>query len=94
MILLREASGERRLCIWVGAYEGLQVAVALEGAELPRPMAYQFMTSLLEATGGRLAEARVTRLEDGTFYGVAVVEARPGPGRSTPAPATSSTWPC
>jgi bifunctional DNase/RNase len=41
-------------------------------------MAYQFMTSLLAATGGRLAEARVTRLEDGTFYGVAVVEGPAG----------------
>jgi bifunctional DNase/RNase len=40
-------------------------------------MAYQFMSALLEATGGRLAEARVTRLGDGTFYAVAVVD---GPG--------------
>ena len=62
----------------MGAFEGLQVAFALEGTELPRPMAYQFMTSLLEATGGRLAEARVTRLDDGTFYGVAVVEGPAG----------------
>jgi RNA polymerase sigma-70 factor (ECF subfamily) len=77
-ILLTEAAGERRLCIWVGGFEGLQVAFALEGTDLPRPMAYQFMTSLLEATGGRLAEARVTRLEDGTFYGVAVVEGPAG----------------
>jgi RNA polymerase sigma-70 factor, ECF subfamily len=77
-ILLQEEGGERRLCIWVGAFEGLQVAFALEGTELPRPMAYQFMTSLLQATGGRLAEARVTRLDDGTFYGVAVVEGPAG----------------
>jgi bifunctional DNase/RNase len=77
-ILLQEEGGERRLGIWVGAFEGLQVAVALEGTELPRPMAYQFMTSLLQATGGRLAEARVTRLDDGTFYGVAVVEGPAG----------------
>jgi bifunctional DNase/RNase len=41
-------------------------------------MAYQFMASLLEATGGRLAEARVTRLDDGTFYGLAVVEGPAG----------------
>jgi bifunctional DNase/RNase len=41
-------------------------------------MAHQFMSSLLEATGGRLAEARVTRLDDGTFYGVAVVEGPAG----------------
>ena len=79
-ILLEEEAGERRLCIWVGAFEGLQVAFALEGTELPRPMAYQFMASLLAATGGRLAEARITRLDDGTFYGVAAVE---GPGGGT-----------
>jgi uncharacterized protein len=77
-ILLREEAGERRLCIWVGAFEATQIAFALEGAELPRPMAYQFMTALLEATGSRLAEARVTRLDDGTFYGVAVVEGPAG----------------
>ena len=77
-ILLAEEAGERRLCIWVGAFEATQVAFALEGTELPRPMAYQFMTSLLEATGSRLAEARVTRLDDGTFYGVAVVDGPAG----------------
>jgi RNA polymerase sigma factor (sigma-70 family) len=77
-ILLEEAAGERRLCIWVGAFEATQVAFALEGTELPRPMAYQLMTSLLEATGGRLTEARITRLEDGTFYGVAVVDGPAG----------------
>jgi RNA polymerase sigma-70 factor, ECF subfamily len=77
-ILLTEEAGKRRLSIWVGAFEALQVAFALEGTALPRPMAYQFMTSLLEATGGRLAEARVTRLDDGTFYGVAVVDGPAG----------------
>jgi RNA polymerase sigma factor (sigma-70 family) len=76
-ILLDEEAGERRLCIWVGQFEALSVAFALEGTELPRPMAYQFMSALLEATGGRLVEARVTRLHDGTFYAVAVVD---GPG--------------
>jgi RNA polymerase sigma factor (sigma-70 family) len=76
-VLLDEEPGKRRLGIWVGAFEATQIAFALEGTELPRPMAYQFMATLLEAAGGRLAEARVTRLDDGTFYGVAVVD---GPG--------------
>ncbi|HEU4899819.1 MAG TPA: bifunctional nuclease domain-containing protein, partial [Actinomycetota bacterium] len=77
-ILLTEEAGERQLSIWVGAFEGLQIALALEGTEPARPMAYQLMTSLLEATGGRLAEARVTRLDDGTFYGVAMIEGPAG----------------
>jgi RNA polymerase sigma factor (sigma-70 family) len=76
-IVLDEQAGKRRLCIWVGSFEALSVAFALEGTELPRPMAYQFMSALLAASGGRLAEARVTRLDDGTFYAVAVVD---GPG--------------
>jgi RNA polymerase sigma factor (sigma-70 family) len=78
-ILLDEEAGERRLCIWVGEFEATQVAFALEGTELPRPMAYQFMSALLQAAGARLAAARVTRLDDGTFYAVAVVD---GPGGS------------
>jgi hypothetical protein len=77
VLLLEEEAGTRRLCIWVGSLEATMIAFALEGAELPRPMAYQFMSALLQATGGRLAEARVTRLDDGTFYAVAVVD---GPG--------------
>jgi len=77
-ILLQEEAGRRRLCIWVGSFEATQIAFALQGTELPRPMAYQFMTALLEATGGRLAEARVTRLDDGTFYAVAVVDGPAG----------------
>jgi RNA polymerase sigma factor (sigma-70 family) len=76
-IVLDEQAGQRRLAIWVGSFEALSIAFALEGTELPRPMAYQFMSALLEAAGGRLAEARVTRLDDGTFYAVAVVD---GPG--------------
>jgi RNA polymerase sigma factor (sigma-70 family) len=77
-ILLQEEAGERRLCIWVGQFEALSIAFALEGTELPRPMAYQFMAGLLEATGGRVAEARVTRLDDGTFYAVCVVDGPAG----------------
>jgi RNA polymerase sigma factor (sigma-70 family) len=77
-LLLEEEAGPRRLCIWVGSLEATMIAFALEGAELPRPMAYQFMSALLEATGGRLTEARVTRLDDGTFYAVAVVEGSGG----------------
>ena len=77
VILLDEPAGKRRLCIWVGQFEALSIAFALEGTELPRPMAYQLMSSLLEASGGGLVEARITRLQDGTFYAVAVVD---GPG--------------
>ena len=93
-ILLDEEAGGGGGGIWVGGFEATQIAFALEGTELPRPMADRFITLLLEAAGSRLAEARVTRLEDGTFYGVAVVEGPAGAREVDAAPATSSTWPC
>ncbi len=57
-ILLDEEAGERRLCIWVGEFEATQIAFALEGTELPRPMAYQFngtfyAVAVVDGPGGR-----------------------------------------
>jgi RNA polymerase sigma factor (sigma-70 family) len=79
VLLLEEQEGEGRLPIWVGAFEATAIALALHSAESARPMTFQFAASLLDAAGGRLEEARITRLTEGVFYGVAVVA---GPGGS------------
>jgi len=73
VVLLEEVGGGRRLPIWVGPFEAIALAIALQGGELPRPGPYQFAASLLAAAGGRLREVRVTRLVEGTFYAEAVV---------------------
>lgn len=79
LVLLEEVGGERRLPIWIGRFEGEALALAIEGVETPRPMAFAFAASLLRAAGGRLREARISRLVGDVFYAVAVVDGPAGP---------------
>jgi RNA polymerase sigma factor (sigma-70 family) len=74
VMILRERDGARVLPIWIGPAEATQIALALQGKELPRPTAYVFMQRLLETAGVRLREARITRLDGVTFHAEAVVE--------------------
>lgn len=83
VIMLDEAGGDRRMWIGVGRAEATALAITLNGAELPRPMTYQFAAALLTAAGARLREVRVTGLQGDVFIAQAVlsngavVDARP-----------------
>jgi RNA polymerase sigma factor (sigma-70 family) len=78
VVVLEEVGGTRTFLFWVGAFEGHSLAMLLEKAETIRPLTYTFMASVLEAAGGRLKEARITRLAEETFYAVAVIEGASG----------------
>ncbi len=77
-VVLEEVSGTRRLPIWIGEFEATAIALHLESVSLPRPLTYTFVTDLLSATGGRLQEARIVRLDGDVFYAAAVVETAAG----------------
>jgi RNA polymerase sigma factor (sigma-70 family) len=83
VVFLQEIDGDRRMLIWIGPAEATGLAVVLENVELPRPGVYHFAAALLKATGGELAEARIVKLTDSTFFAQAVltdgteVDARP-----------------
>lgn len=78
VVLLEATEGDRGLPIWIGQHEGTAIAMLLERAEMPRPMTFRFLSSMLEAAGSRLAEVRISRLSGGTFYAEAVVEGSKG----------------
>jgi RNA polymerase sigma factor (sigma-70 family) len=80
VVILEEASGDRRLPIWIGAAEATALALTLENVQLPRPMTYRFAAALLAAVGGRLQRVRINRLSEGTFYAEALLE---GPSGTT-----------
>ena len=73
VVLLRERGGERRLPIWIGAFEGDALALHLGGESMPRPLTADLMARLLEATGGRVDHVRVSSLRDKTFYAVLAI---------------------
>ena len=77
VVVLREREGSRRLPMFTGSAEAVALACSLDAGESPGPRAYQLAADLLTAAGARLAEVRITTLDEGIFYAVAVVA---GPG--------------
>ncbi len=78
VVVLQERNGIRRLPMYTGSAEAIALACSLDTVEMPRPMTYQLAANLLTAAGSRLTEVRITRLVEGVFYAVVVVEAPGG----------------
>jgi RNA polymerase sigma factor (sigma-70 family) len=70
IILLKERDGQRVLPIWVGAFEGNAIALALTGIGAPRPMSLSLMHRVLGLANIPLERVAVTALRDNTFYAV------------------------
>lgn len=76
----------RILPIWIGQQEATSILIAIEGADVPRPLAHDLMRSMIETLGAEVTRVEVARIDDGTFYadvtlatplGERVVDARP-----------------
>jgi uncharacterized protein len=68
VVLLRDASGEITVPIWIGQSEALAIASELEGVKPPRPMTHDLMRNLIHQLGFRLSRAVVNDLRDNTFF--------------------------
>lgn len=77
-IVLAERDGPRRLPIYVGPAEAVALACTLESLEMPRPMTYQLAAHLVQAGGARVSHVRITRLAEGTFYAIVVLDGSAG----------------
>jgi bifunctional DNase/RNase len=73
IVLLREASGDRYLPIWVGAVEATAIAFAQQGVVPPRPLTHDLLKDVLTATGQELTEVQITEVRDGVFYALLVL---------------------
>lgn len=76
IIVLYDEAGRRLLPIWIGPHEGECIAIGLTDFATPRPLTYNFFSSLLQGINGRLEEVCVVSLKNNTFY--AVVKMRCG----------------
>jgi bifunctional DNase/RNase len=74
------------LPIWIGQLEATSILVAVENADVPRPLAHDLMGLMLTALDASATRVEVTRIEDGTFFaeitistalGDRIVDARP-----------------
>ncbi len=62
VIVLLDPASRRALPIWVGPWEGQALALGLRGFSTPRPLTFDFISSLLEAAGAKIDEVRVEAL--------------------------------
>lgn len=67
VVILHDERGRRVLPVWVGVSEGTAIALALLGVVPPRPLTHLFAATLIQAAGAKMDEARITRLDGGTF---------------------------
>lgn len=71
VVVLLDEAGRRILPIWIGLFEGAEIARLLLERSTFRPMTYNFTASLLEAAGVELEEVRIEALKEDVYYAVA-----------------------
>jgi RNA polymerase sigma factor (sigma-70 family) len=73
VIVLVDEASRRMLPLWVGPFEATAIAFKAGGASTPRPLTYEFITKLMEASGTVIEEVRIEALRESVFYGVVVL---------------------
>jgi uncharacterized protein len=73
VVILKEASGERMLPIWIGPGEASAIAMELAGMKFSRPLTHDLAASLIRGLGGSLQRVNITRVQDNTYFAELVV---------------------
>jgi uncharacterized protein len=68
IVLLKEASGDRYLPIWIGAVEATAIAFAQQGIVPARPLTHDLLKDVLEALSAELTAVTITDLREGVYY--------------------------
>jgi bifunctional DNase/RNase len=68
IVLLKEASGERYLPIWIGAVEATAIAYAQQGMVPERPLTHDLLKDIIDALGADLRSVTISDLRDGVYY--------------------------
>jgi len=79
VVILYDAEARRALPVWIGNQEAMGIAIGLSEFPTARPVTFQFVASLLEASGGRVEEVRIQTLEDNTYQSVVRLQTVEGP---------------
>jgi len=63
------------LPIWIGQPEATAILLAIEGVELPRPLAHDLLKDVIESLGAYIERIEITRVEEGTFFAALILRA-------------------
>ncbi|RMG43274.1 MAG: bifunctional nuclease family protein [Acidobacteria bacterium] len=79
LLVLRQRGSDRKLPMWVGAFEADAIAKELEHIANPRPMTHDLIHAILDQLGARIAKVVITRVEGNVFYADLHLETPSGP---------------
>jgi uncharacterized protein len=74
IVVLKDASGEGVLPIWVGIYEANAIALEIEKITTPRPMTHDLIKNVLTGLEASVRKVVVSELRDDTFFAVIWME--------------------
>ena len=74
IVVLRDPETGNVVPIWIGLLEANAIALALEGATLPRPMTHDLMKSILNTTGMLLRSVEIADIRESTYFAVLHLE--------------------
>ena len=70
IVILKEATGNGILPIWVGVSEANAIALEIEKVVTPRPMTHDLLKNVLIGLDSHVQKVVVTAIKDDTFYAV------------------------
>lgn len=73
VVILKDAEGTHYLPILIGPFEATAIALALEGAAVPRPLSHDLMRSILMTLGANLEQVVIHDIRESTFFAKLVV---------------------
>ena len=86
VVILKDMDGSHYLPILIGPFEATAIALALEGAPVPRPLSHDLMRSILDTLDATLEQVIIHDINDSTFFAKLVVRTNGEPARDRRAP--------
>jgi len=89
VVILKDMDRSHYLPILIGPFEATAIALALEGAPVPRPLSHDLMRNMLESLDTTLEQVIIHDIKDSTFYAKLIlrsdgdlreIDARPSDG--------------
>ncbi len=74
VVILRDLEGRKYLPILIGPFEATAIALALEGASVPRPLSHDLMVSIISALGAKVQSVQIHDIQNNTFYAKIIIE--------------------
>jgi bifunctional DNase/RNase len=73
VVILKDLDGKRFLPILIGPFEATAIALALEGAPVPRPLTHDLMRTVFETLDARLEQVVIHDIRESTFFAKLIV---------------------